>query len=298
MIINNVPARHLGGGVILFEQAINVDWEKIVSASKNLVDAERSAMYEETVDPESGRPAYRNRSGYLFDKHGIDKMPKRASSVHQAEDLEARKIFDFFEQARDHYLLRYMYEFPISYKNIWWKVKGHIACYESHSESYLGQHSDTSADYSYGLDHPQDQVATRNTVSCVTYLGSCCHNDLDNSFSGGHHYFNYLDIDYCPKRGSILMFPSNYMATHEVRPVTHGTRYSYLGWYCHGTPNPSVNEDVVDPVKNPDLASKSTNVYMPNLRSDFEKYILSVPGGENSHAHSLVRSMHGINSVD
>ena len=39
-------------------------------------------------------------------------------------------------------------------------------------------------------------------------------------------------------------------------------RYTYLGWYCQGTPNSAVREAVVDPLENPDLAKTATNVYM------------------------------------
>jgi hypothetical protein len=74
------------------------------------------------------------------------------------------------------------------------------------------------------------------------------------------------------------------MATHEVLPVTSGVRYSYLGWYAHGTPNPVTNEHVVDPVADPALAASATNVYMPSLRNDFVALVkdsskeVSIPG--------------------
>ena len=60
------------------------------------------------------------------------------------------------------------------------------------------------------------------------------------------------------------MFPSNYVAAHEVKTVTGGHRYSYLGWYAHGTPNQAVGEYVVDP----SVSASATNVYMPSLRED------------------------------
>ena len=60
----------------------------------------------------------------------------------------------------------------------------------------------------------------------------------------------------------MLFFPSNYMAAHEVQPVGKGIRYTYLGWYCQGTPHPAVREAVVDPQKDPELAKTATNVYM------------------------------------
>lgn len=290
---NDADAVHLGGGVVLFKEAISADWKNLVRISEEIVNKDHSEMYKEAIDQETGLPAYVNKSGYIFDKDGVDRMPKRGSTVHLDTRQEVKEAFISIEAIKDQYLLKYMYMFPTAYKNVWWKVKGHIVCYSAENGNYIGKHSDTSADYAYGFDHPADQLATRNTISCLVYFGSCSHHGDNASFSGGHHYFNYLDIDYCPSSGDILMFPSNYMATHEVKPVSSGVRYSYLGWYCHGTPNKNVNEDVIDPILSPDGAQISTNVYMPSLRADFEKFILSQPDGTSSDAYSLVRSING-----
>lgn len=293
---NDVDAVHLGGGVVVFKDAISADWKNLVRISEEIVNKDHSEMYKEAIDQETGLPAYVNRSGYIFDKDGVDRMPKRGSTVHLDTRQEVKEAFSSIEAIKDQYLLKYMYMFPTAYKNVWWKVKGHIVCYSAENGNYLGKHSDTSADYAYGFDHPVDQLATRNTISCLVYFGSCSHHGDSASFSGGHHYFNYLDIDYCPGSGDILMFPSNYMATHEVKPVSSGVRYSYLGWYSHGTPNKNVNEDVIDPILSPDGAQISTNVYMPSLRADFEKFILSQPDGKSSDAYLLVRSINGNHS--
>ena len=32
------------------------------------------------------------------------------------------------------------------------------------------------------------------------------------------------------KGGSLLIFPSNFLYPHEVKPVTKGSRYSYVSW--------------------------------------------------------------------
>ena len=129
-------------------------------------------------------------------------------------------------------------------------------------------HADVSTDYEYGKPHPRDQLATRNSVSVVAYLNDSVESEdeLDGTnFTGGSHNFAYLDINHKNiKKGDMLFFPSNYVAAHEVQPVTGGWRYSYLGWYCQGTPNPDVCENVVDPRENPELAKISTNVYMEN----------------------------------
>jgi hypothetical protein len=284
-LFNDVDAKHLGGGVVLFENAITFDSEWACSFAEKQVSRERSEMYTEAIDPETGAILFLNRSGYYFDADGVNEMPRRASRIHGVEDEEIKTFLHFIEKSKDLYLLKYFVLFPLAYKNVWWKVKGHIVSYSvEHGGTFLGQHSDTSADYTYGMPEPSDQIATRNTISCIVYL--------NEDFSGGEHYFNYLDIEYKPKTGDIMMFPSNYIAAHEVKPVTSGNRYTYLGWYSHGSPNVELNEVIIDPIENPQIANLSTNVYMPNLRKDFKNYLETLGAKAPALALSLVESMH------
>jgi len=53
---------------------------------------------------------------------------------------------------------------------------------------------------------------------------------LNDDYDGGEFSFFDREIIIKPKKGSILMFPSNYMYPHEVMPVTNGTRYSIITW--------------------------------------------------------------------
>jgi hypothetical protein len=285
MIYNDVDAEHLGGGIIVFRRAVSFDSQWAVEFAEQQISTERAEMYTSTIDPETGNPAYLNKSGYVFDARGVEEMPRRGSQIHRIDRQDVLEFLDFIEESKDKYLLKYFVRFPLAYKNVWWKVKGHLVSYSvEHGGKFLGPHSDTSADYAYGMPEPVDQLATRNTISCVVYL--------NEDFIGGHHYFNYLDIDYVPQTGDILMFPSNYIAAHEVTPVVSGSRYSYLGWYAHGTANPVVNEHVVDPALQPDLARKATNVYMPSLRQDLKDYLDKIGIDKSSHIYQLVRSMH------
>jgi hypothetical protein len=77
-----------------------------------------------------------------------------------------------------------------------------------------------------------------------------------------------------------------------VKPVTSGNRYTYLGWYSHGSPNVELNEVIIDPIENPQIANLSTNVYMPNLRKDFKNYLETLGAKAPALALSLVESMH------
>jgi len=287
MQINDVEAKHLGGGVLLFERAIEMEWDYLLSTSSKLIEKEVSEMYKPGINPETNEEVYINKSGYFFSKESINQMPRRAGAIHQTEDSLFFSNLEFLEKARDYYLLKYMEKFPLTYKCIWWKVKGHIL--EYNKGVYLGSHSDISADYVYGYDHPYDQLALRNVVTSLVYFNSSNIRE-ENSYTGGEHYFNYLDIKYEPKRGDIMMFPSNYMAAHEVLPVNSGKRYSYLGWYSQGTPNEKVHEYVVDPIKDFELSKKATNVYMPSLKSDFQFYLKEKGYSDGSPEYSITKS--------
>lgn len=291
MKTNEITATNLGGGVVVFKNAISMDWGKAFSIAEKLVDLDAPSMYKEAIDPETGEKILSNKSDYLYSSESSKEMPRRCSIAHQLEDEEVVEFLKFMEEARDECLLHYLWAYPLAYKVIWWKVKGHIVSYSTEKGGlYLGVHSDTSADYAYGLEHPKQQLATRNSVSCLTYLNSCVDEEHElngQNFTGGHHHFNYLGVTYKPQRGDILMFPSNYIAAHEVFSITGGHRYTYLGWYAHGTPNPDVGEYVVDPIKEPELAKKATNVYMPSLREDAANFADKMDPSGSSHLHRL-----------
>jgi hypothetical protein len=259
----NVIGKHLGGGVVLYEEAFSLDWEWVRNFCYATLAQERDAMYTPGVDPITGEDGYINKSNYFFKKDSIDVMPWRGSLIHQNSDKRVQETIDYLEDVKDSCLQDYLRKFPLAGKCIWWRIRGHIVAYPK--GSFLGLHADIQTEYEYGKPHPKDQLATRNIVSTVAYINDCFDTEEENDgtgFTGGHHYFNYLDITIKPKKGSVIFFPSNYVAAHEVQPVTSGTRYSYLGWYCQGTPNNDVLENVIDPIANPEAARISSNIYM------------------------------------
>jgi len=51
---------------------------------------------------------------------------------------------------------------------------------------------------------------------------------LNDNYEGGE--FVVADETYATKKGSSLIFPSNFMFPHEVKPITNGTRWSVITW--------------------------------------------------------------------
>jgi predicted 2-oxoglutarate/Fe(II)-dependent dioxygenase YbiX len=54
---------------------------------------------------------------------------------------------------------------------------------------------------------------------------------LNDNYSGGEFAFFNKEYILKLKKGSILLFPSNFMFPHEVLEVTSGTRFSIITWF-------------------------------------------------------------------
>ena len=51
---------------------------------------------------------------------------------------------------------------------------------------------------------------------------------LNDDYEGGE--FIVADVEYTTKKGSAIIFPSNFMFPHEVKIIKKGTRYSIVTW--------------------------------------------------------------------
>ena len=58
-----------------------------------------------------------------------------------------------------------------------------------------------------------------------------CSFALNDDYKGGEFAFFDRELVYNLKKGSCIMFPSNFMYPHEIMPVTSGTRYSIVTWF-------------------------------------------------------------------
>ena len=58
-----------------------------------------------------------------------------------------------------------------------------------------------------------------------------CSFTLNDDYEGGEFAFFNRELVYNLKKGSCIMFPSNFMYPHEIMPVTSGTRYSIVTWF-------------------------------------------------------------------
>lgn len=76
------------------------------------------------------------------------------------------------------------------------------------------------------------QFYTQHTDSYKLHPRSVsCSFTLNDDYEGGEFAFFDRELTYKLKKGSALLFPSNFMYPHEVMPVTMGTRYSIITWF-------------------------------------------------------------------
>lgn len=73
------------------------------------------------------------------------------------------------------------------------------------------------------IQHVDSFKARPRAVSCSFIL--------NDDYEGGEFAFFNRELKYKPKKGSCIMFPSNFMYPHEIMPVTSGTRYSIITWF-------------------------------------------------------------------
>jgi len=82
------------------------------------------------------------------------------------------------------------------------------------------------------LRYKEGQFYTQHTDSFKHQQRSVsCSFLLNDNYDGGEFAFFDREIVIKGSKGSIIMFPSNFMFPHEVMPVISGTRYSIITWY-------------------------------------------------------------------
>jgi len=82
------------------------------------------------------------------------------------------------------------------------------------------------------LKYEVGQFYTAHTDSFTNRFRTVsCSFILNDDYEGGEFAFFNREIIYRLKKGSCIMFPSNFTYPHEIMPVTNGTRYSIVTWF-------------------------------------------------------------------
>lgn len=261
---------HLGGGTVIFRNAISVPQDILIPYLEERKEIARRNMFTYVKDENGKETHVINQGGFIYDLDDVMKTPVRMMDL----DLP---FFRECESALYEALIRYIELFPAVLQCLWWRSEGHILAYDKGAK--LGFHSDNDVNYRYGAE-PQLQHATRNVLSALIYFNDCVdqEDEVPYSFSGGHMSIPYFDIDVKPQTGMICMMPANYLGAHEIFEVTRGTRYSYLGWFAQGSPDPDRG---VNPVIEKDDSKTGGQVWLKTVIEDYENHVKNKYGESN-----------------
>ena len=258
-----------GMGVVCFPNSIQVDQDLIVPYFSSL--KEQALRDDYTIVHENDSAPYAvNRSGHRYE---IEDIQRSASHIMDFINEDSPKeLVDFFKKCEKtiyEHLLMYIEIYPHVLPNIWWTETGHVAAYGAGSS--MGTHNDNEVNYQVGFE-PDLQLATRHVLSVLLYLNSSAGDNEElkkYEYNGGEIEFVYANAVHQPKSGDLLIFPSNYLGTHEVKPCLTGERYVYISYFSHGSahgergilPGPGV------PV------GKQSQVWLNTIVDDYVSYI-------------------------
>jgi hypothetical protein len=105
--------------------------------------------------------------------------------------------------------------------------------FQPHLDQYFGKFGIDIQEYDgyqvlkYGIGqkfdrHADDHWRYPRRVSMTYYA--------NDEYEGGEIEFDEFEVMLKPRKGQLLIFPSTYVYTHTVHPVTAGTRYAVVQW--------------------------------------------------------------------
>ena len=286
-----------GMGIVCFPKSIEVNQDLVVPYFSAL--KEKAIRDGYTIVHEDGSEPYAvNRSGHRYE---IDEIQKSAGRIMDfIDDDSPKELVAFFQECEKtihNHLLMYIEMYPRVLSNIWWMETGHVAAYGAGSS--LGLHNDNEVNYQVGFE-PDLQLATRHVLSVLLYLNSSA-DGQDNvgkhEYRGGEIEFVYANAVHKPKSGDLLIFPSNYLGTHQVKPCLSGERYVYISYFSHGSAD---SERGIQPGR-PVPVGKQSQVWLPTIVDDYVSYIkdkhsssdlMSFVGGVVNQNHSSSTKHH------
>ena len=184
--------KSLNDYIVVFDSLVPIDLcDKILKEYKNSNDWDHTFIGAGIIDT-----SIRSADTILISyEHVIGKNPKIRTELDQ-------RLFACAGEA----ITRYNEKFPLArieedsgYELLRYKKLQH---YSQHTDSFK---------------------ARPRAVSCSFML--------NDDYEGGEFAFFDRELKYKPSKGSIIMFPSNFMYPHEIMPVTKGTRYSIITWF-------------------------------------------------------------------
>jgi len=274
--ISNYKIEILGPGIVVFRNVLQFDQRLVFDYIDSKADEAHKNRWNYIVG-EDGQTYGINEDGFRYLPEDIPSTPVRL--LRPVEEETPENVVNFFHNIEETIykcLLRYIDIYPLLVGCVWWRNRGHILRYID--EGILGSHCDNDTNYKVtnGVRYmPRGQVAARQTCGALVYLNDCVDDDsqLDGTnFVGGHLRFFHLGIEYKPQKGDVIMFPTNYIASHDVTRMTAGIRYTYVSFYGQGSPDHNVHINIVEPEDSFDWCPA---MWMNQIYDDYERYCKS-----------------------
>ena len=256
---------HYACGVAIKRAVIKTP-QSIIDELVTLRDLQLSKEYDF-----DGDVATHKHSGIVYhNKRDILEQPTR---VHPHGRDGSIELSDFtvddywFDVDRLCYLavLEYIQKYPTIITSLWWKNRGHVLVYEP--RAFLSRHQDQDIGYTYDTRENvigKHEISTRNVISTTMHIADC---------EGGEMYFPYADLTVEAREGDIILFPANYLGSHEITPVAEGNRrLSYLQFFGQGSMEALTSAEEGLAITEPREGFIDPFMWCPTIRGDFLKY--------------------------
>lgn len=292
--IAGYEVENLGGGILVFKNVVKFNEDPVFDYIDEMSSISHHHRWE-YFEAEDGETYGINEDGFRYRPEDIPATPVRI--LHPIHDGTPELVKDFFcdmEETIYKCLIKYTDYFPLIVGCLWWRNRGHVLRYEN--QGVLGAHCDNDTNYKVteGIRYmPRGQMAARQTCGALVYLNDCVDSEEElngKNFTGGYLRFFHLGIEYKPQKGDVVIFPTNYMASHDVDRMTAGVRYSYLSFFGQGSEHAEANIQIVEPK---DSIQWCPAMWMNNIYDDYERYCKS----EHSRFSTGEETYMGINPV-
>lgn len=274
--IGAIESEELGAGIVVLRNAFSMDQSLVLDyIDQNAAEAHKTRW--NYITGEDGVEYGINEDGFRYKLEEIPGTPVRLlQPVNSNTPEEVKKFFIYLEEQIYKGLLKYIDYYPLMLGSIWWKTRGHILRYGD--GGILGTHADNDTNYKVtnGIRYmPRGMVASRQTCGALIYLNDCVETEEElngRNFTGGALQFVHLGIKYKPRRGDIIFFPTNYVASHNVERMGKGVRYSYLTFFGQGADDVPANIRIAEPEASFEWCPP---VWLNNIYDDYEMYCKS-----------------------
>jgi hypothetical protein len=109
-------------------------------------------------------------------------------------------------------------------------------CVDDYQQRYnIGLNYMEAINYVRYGENQHFQVHTDHGFSYTCTMSSVMY--LNDEYDGGELWFPYLDLEFKPEYGDIVLFPSTYIFAHAAKPVTSGVKYSAVTMFDYNDRN-------------------------------------------------------------